>query len=60
MEFDVIERAPDSTPCSALVGDLADELGADLVLLSSEAVHNKRVDANLLAEFVSCPLLLLP
>jgi hypothetical protein len=36
------------------------QVGADLVLLSSEAVHGKRVDANLLAEFVSCPLLLLP
>jgi hypothetical protein len=36
------------------------QVGADLVLLSSEAVHGKLVDANLLAEFVSCPLLLLP
>jgi hypothetical protein len=25
-----------------------------------QAVHNKEVDANLLAEFVSCPVLLLP
>jgi hypothetical protein len=25
-----------------------------------QAVHNKTLDANLLAEFVSCPMLLLP
>lgn len=43
-----------------LIGDVADEIQADLVLLSTEAVHAKHVDANQLAEFVSCPLLLLP
>lgn len=41
-------------------GDVADEIAADLVVLSSEAVHSKHVDANLLAEFVPCPVLLLP
>jgi hypothetical protein len=45
---------------SVLVGDVADELSADLVLVSSEAVHAKALDANLLAEFVPCPVLLLP
>jgi hypothetical protein len=39
---------------------VADEVNADLVILSSEAVHAKHVDANLLAEFVPCPVLLLP
>ena len=67
----------------ASAGDVADEVEADLLLLSSEAVHSKvrrrppqspsllhatpgmeqsltllsaqAVDANLLAEFVSCP-----
>lgn len=43
-----------------LLGDLADEVGADLLVVPSEAVHAKHVDANQLAEFVSCPLLLLP
>jgi len=42
------------------LGDVADDVKADLVLMSSEAVHAKFVDANQLAEFVSCPLLLLP
>lgn len=42
------------------VGDVADEANADLLVVSSEAVHSKKVDANLLAEFVPCPLLLLP
>ncbi|PNH11595.1 hypothetical protein TSOC_001567 [Tetrabaena socialis] len=41
-------------------GDFADEISADMVVLSSEAVHAKHVDANQLAEFVSCPVLLLP
>jgi hypothetical protein len=41
-------------------GDVADEIRADLVVLHSEAVHAKHVDANLLAEFVPCPVLLLP
>lgn len=41
-------------------GDVADEIAADMVMLSSEAVHAKHVDANQLAEFLSCPVLLLP
>ena len=45
---------------SVAVGEVADSLSADLVVLSSEAVHAKRADANLLAEFVPCPVLLLP
>lgn len=31
-----------------------------MLVLDSQAVHNKAIDANLLAEFVSCPVLLLP
>ncbi|GIL92768.1 hypothetical protein Vretimale_11728 [Volvox reticuliferus] len=58
-DFDVVERAITS-PASVLVGDVADEISADMVVLSSEAVHAKHVDANQLAEFVSCPVLLLP
>lgn len=41
-------------------GDVADELSADLLIMSVEPVHAKSVDANLLAEFVPCPMLLLP
>ncbi len=36
-------------------GNAVDQVEADLVLLSTEAVHSKAVDANLLAEFVDCP-----
>ena len=36
-------------------GNAVDQIEADLVLLSTEAVHAKAVDANLLAEFVTCP-----
>ncbi|CAG9465831.1 unnamed protein product [Pedinophyceae sp. YPF-701] len=45
---------------AVVVGDLADELDADLVVLSADACHMHSVDANLLAEFVPCPLLMLP
>lgn len=45
---------------SVAVGEAADSVGADLVVLSSAAVHEKHVDANLLAEFVPAPVLLLP
>ncbi|KAK9904885.1 hypothetical protein WJX75_004862 [Coccomyxa subellipsoidea] len=45
---------------SVVVGNAVDQVEADLVLLSTEAVHSKAVDANLLAEFVDCPVLLLP
>ncbi|KAK9821099.1 hypothetical protein WJX81_003959 [Elliptochloris bilobata] len=49
---------------SVALGDVADEVEADLLLLSSEAVHCKAVDANLLAEFSSntrpCPRSLQP
>ncbi|KXZ44455.1 hypothetical protein GPECTOR_67g295 [Gonium pectorale] len=57
--FELVEKAITS-PASVLVGDFADEIAADMVVLSSEAVHAKHVDANQLAEFVSCPVLLLP
>ncbi len=57
--FSILEKDI-KTPASVLIGDVADEIQADLVLLSTEAVHAKHVDANQLAEFVSCPLLLLP
>eukprot|EP00775_Hariotina_reticulata_P012089 gene12089-12229_t len=55
---EILEKSMESG--SVLVGDVADEIAADLVLVSSEAVHTKQVDANLLAEFVPCPVLLLP
>lgn len=50
-------------PCAqtaVAIGEIADELSADLVVLSSDIVHKHAVDANLLAEFVSCPILLVP
>ncbi|MEW5307266.1 MAG: hypothetical protein WDW36_009673 [Sanguina aurantia] len=58
-EYKVLEQKV-TAPASVLVGDVADEIKADLLLLSAEAVHSKFVDANQLAEFVSCPILLIP
>lgn len=57
--FDVFTKDPSQKP-SAVLGDVADEIKADLVVLSSDAVHEKNVDANLLAEFMPCPVLILP
>ena len=45
---------------SVAVGEVADNIDADLVVLSTAAIHEKHVDANLLAEFVPCPVLMLP
>lgn len=45
---------------SVAVGEVADTVEADLLVLAAEAIHERHVDGNLLAEFVSCPVLLLP
>lgn len=58
-EFDVLQRKA-TEYASVVIGDVADEVSADLCLVSSEAVHSKYVDANQLVEFVPCPLLVLP
>lgn len=54
------ERIEGKGKGSVAVGDAADTFSADLVVLSSSAVHEGHVDANLLVEFVPAPLLLLP
>ena len=41
--------------CAACAGDAVDQVEADLVVLSAEAVHTKKVDCNLLAEFCTAP-----
>eukprot|EP00879_Flechtneria_rotunda_P032903 GHRR01036355.1.p2 GENE.GHRR01036355.1~~GHRR01036355.1.p2 ORF type:complete len:100 (-),score=22.76 GHRR01036355.1:204-503(-) len=46
-QVEILEKSMESG--SVLVGDVADEIAADLVVVSSEAVHTKQVDANLLA-----------
>lgn len=45
---------------SVAIGDAADNFEADLVVMSTNVVHEKHVDANLLAEFVPAPVLFLP
>mmetsp|Transcript_16238 Transcript_16238/g.45242 ORF Transcript_16238/g.45242 Transcript_16238/m.45242 type:complete len:184 (-) Transcript_16238:256-807(-) len=57
--FQVMEKLT-SANHSALVGDVAEDLKADMVVLSTDNVHEHKVDANLLAEFVPCSVLLLP
>lgn len=60
-EFRVLERLGEgSSKPTAIIGEVADDLNLDLVVLSMEAIHSKHVDANLLAEFIPCPVLLLP
>lgn len=59
-EFELLEMLGEGKMPAAVVGELADDLGHDLVVLSMESVHHKHIDCNLLAEFVPCPVLLLP
>lgn len=59
-EFKLMERLGEGKKPTAIIGEVADDLNLDLVVLSMEAIHSKHVDGNLLAEFVPCPVLLLP
>ncbi|CAK9321389.1 unnamed protein product [Citrullus colocynthis] len=59
-EFRLLERLGDGSKPTAIIGEVADDLNLDLVVLSMEAIHSKHVDANLLAEFIPCPVMLLP
>ncbi|PIN08245.1 hypothetical protein CDL12_19164 [Handroanthus impetiginosus] len=59
-EFKLLERLGEGSKPTAIIGEVADEMNMDLVVMSMEAIHSKHVDANLLAEFIPCPVLLLP
>ncbi|KAL5557509.1 hypothetical protein UlMin_039745 [Ulmus minor] len=60
-DFRLLERLGEgSSKPTAIIGEVADELNLDLVVLSMEAIHSKHVDANLLAEFIPCSVFLLP
>ncbi|PKA46159.1 hypothetical protein AXF42_Ash015451 [Apostasia shenzhenica] len=59
-EFRLLERLGEGKKPTAVIGEVADDLNLDLVILSMEAIHSKHVDGNLLAEFIPCPVLLLP
>ncbi|KAH7850736.1 hypothetical protein Vadar_002255 [Vaccinium darrowii] len=59
-EFKLLERLGEGNKPTAIIGEIADDMSLDLVVMSMEAIHSKHVDANLLAEFIPCPVLLLP
>ncbi|KZV42244.1 hypothetical protein F511_13343 [Dorcoceras hygrometricum] len=59
-EFKLLERLGEGNKPTAILGEVADEMNMDLVVMSMEAVHSKHIDANLLVEFIPCPVLLLP
>ncbi|KNA18197.1 hypothetical protein SOVF_073110 [Spinacia oleracea] len=59
-EFRLLEKLGEGSKPTAIIGEVADDMSLDLVVLSMEAIHSKNVDANLLAEFIPCPVLLLP
>ncbi|GAV74723.1 Usp domain-containing protein [Cephalotus follicularis] len=59
-QFNLLERLGERNKPTAIIGEVADDLNLDLVVISMEAIHSKHVDANLLAEFIPCPVLLLP
>ena len=59
-DYSLLERLGEGSKLTAIIGDVADELNLDLVVISMEAIHTKHIDANLLAEFIPCPVILLP
>lgn len=59
-EFKLLERLGEGSKPTAIIGEIADDMNLDMVVMSMEAIHSKHVDANLLAEFIPCPVLLLP
>ncbi|KAH7566229.1 hypothetical protein ACOSP7_022609 [Xanthoceras sorbifolium] len=59
-EFRLLEKLGEGNQPTAIIGEVADDLNLDLVVISMEAIHSKHIDANLLAEFIPCPVLLLP
>eukprot|EP00245_Coleochaete_scutata_P001356 TRINITY_DN11663_c0_g1_i1.p1 TRINITY_DN11663_c0_g1~~TRINITY_DN11663_c0_g1_i1.p1 ORF type:complete len:264 (-),score=30.51 TRINITY_DN11663_c0_g1_i1:621-1304(-) len=59
-DFGLLERMGEGKKPAAVVGEVADDLNLDLVVMSMESIHHKHIDGNLLAEFVPCPILLLP
>ncbi|KAH1260217.1 hypothetical protein GmHk_02G003393 [Glycine max] len=59
-DYNLLERLGDGNKPTAIIGDVADDLNLDLVVISMEAIHTKHIDANLLAEFIPCPVMLLP
>ncbi|XP_073156402.1 uncharacterized protein [Henckelia pumila] len=59
-EFKLLERLGEGKKPTAILGEIADEMNMDLVVMSMEAIHSKHIDANLLVEFIPCPVLLLP
>ncbi|KAF7809623.1 Rossmann-like alpha/beta/alpha sandwich fold [Senna tora] len=58
--YSLLEKLGEGSKLTAIIGDVADDLNLDLVVISMEAIHTKHVDANLLAEFIPCPVMLLP
>ena len=56
--YEHIERRGEQTELA--ISEVAEEVGADVVVVAAMSVHSRAVDANLLAEFVSCPLLVVP
>lgn len=58
-DYAMYERNDDKPP-SVSCGDVADEVDAELVVVSADAVHEHSLNANLLAEFVDCPVLMVP
>ncbi|EFJ33380.1 hypothetical protein SELMODRAFT_439384 [Selaginella moellendorffii] len=59
-DYGMLEKIGEGKKAAVVIGEVADDMGLDLVVLSMECIHSKHIDGNLLAEFVPCPVLLLP
>jgi len=56
----LLERLGEGNKPTAIISEIVDDMSLNLVVMNMEAIHSKHVDANLLAEFIPFPVLLLP
>ena len=51
-EFKLMAKIGEGKRPAVVIGEVADDMNLDLVVLSMESIHSKHIDNNLLAEFV--------
>jgi hypothetical protein len=57
-DFTLVERLGEGKLLAAVIREVADDMGLDLVVFNMESIHSKHVDNNLWAKFVPCHVLL--
>jgi hypothetical protein len=55
-----VERLGEGKRLIAMIREVVDDMGLDLVVFSMGSIHSKHVDNNLWAKFVPCHVVLFP